>query len=178
MSRLGKQTIEIPNGTEVSIEHEMVVVKGPKGENARQFLSEVSVSLENGGVRLTPTTTTEFSKALLGTYTSHIKNMIYGVNSGFCKKLVVEGVGYKVQVNDRILTLTVGFSHPVDVKIPEGIEVSVEKNIVTVNGINKESVGAFAAAVRSVKKPEPYKGKGIRYDNEIIRRKQGKKAVT
>jgi len=118
-----------------------------------------------------------FTKALWGTYASHIKNMIKGVNDGFEKKLILEGVGYKSQVSGNKLVLALGFSHPVEVEIPAGLTIKAEKNILTTSGIDKELVGAFSAKVRALKKPEPYKGKGFRYSDEVIRRKQGKKSV-
>ena len=118
-----------------------------------------------------------FSRSLLGTYASHIKNMIVGVTTGYEKKLILEGVGFKSAVSGKSLDLALGFSHPVKVEIPEGLAVTADKNLITISGIDKEKVGQFSAYVRSLKKPEPYKGKGFRYDNEVIRRKQGKKSA-
>ena len=117
------------------------------------------------------------TKALWGTYASHIKNMVQGVNDGFEKKLVLDGVGFKSQVNGNKLVLALGFSHPVEVDIPEGLNVEAVKNLLTITGIDKELVGSFSAKVRALKKPEPYKGKGFHYHDEIVRRKQGKKSV-
>jgi len=114
---------------------------------------------------------------LLGTYASHLKNMIEGVNKGFTKKLVVEGIGFKSDVKNGKLEMALGFSHPVSVEIPKDLKVTADKNVITVTGVSNESVGGFASKVRSLKKPEPYKGKGIRYEGEVIRRKQGKKAA-
>ena len=119
----------------------------------------------------------KFSKSLWGTYASHIKNMIIGVQTPYQKKLILEGVGFKSEVKGKELNFSLGFSHPVIVSIPEGITATAEKNNITITGIDKELVGSFTAAVRALKKPEPYKGKGMRYENEVIRRKQGKKTV-
>lgn len=177
MSRIGKQLIKIGEKTEVSKTGRIFRVKGPLGELSREFDRHITISIENGIVSLTPTNNDPFTRALWGTYASHIKNMIHGVHTPFEKKLLVEGVGYKVALTGDTLTLNVGFSHPVFIKVPSDLKVSVEKNAISISGISKESVGAFAAIVRSKKKPEPYKGKGIRYDGEIIRRKQGKKSA-
>jgi len=178
MSRIGKQQIEIPTKTEVKVSDNEVHVKGPLGELSRVFRpADVSVSVSENAVLVKPKRETKISRSLWGTYASHIKNMISGVNEPFVKKLIVEGVGYRVEVSGSNLVLSVGYSHPVSVKIPEGVSVAVEKNVITVSGPNKEVVGEFAANVRSKKKPEPYKGKGIRYDDEVVRRKQGKRAV-
>ena len=129
------------------------------------------------GVQVSPKSDSLEARATLGTYASHVRNMIEGVNKGFAKKLLVEGVGYKWDVQGKNLNLALGFSHPVKVAIPEGLTVAVEKGALNISGFNKELVGQFAADVRALKKPEPYKGKGIRYEGEIIRRKQGKKAA-
>lgn len=177
MSRIGKQPIVIPEKTEVEIKDGIVRVKGPLGELNRKVLNDVSIDVKDGNVFLSPKKTTRFANALWGTYASHISNMIDGVNTHFEKKLVVEGIGYKVETTEKEITLNVGFSHPIKFTIPDGIEVTVEKNVITIKGINKEEVGEFTAKIRAVKKPEPYKGKGIRYENEIVRRKQGKKVV-
>jgi large subunit ribosomal protein L6 len=129
------------------------------------------------GVQVSPKSDTLESRAALGTTASHIRNMIAGVNAGFSKKLLIEGVGYKWDVQGKTLNLALGFSHPVKMAIPEGLTVTADKAALTVSGFDKELVGQFAADVRAQKKPEPYKGKGIRYDGEVIRRKQGKKAA-
>ncbi len=124
-----------------------------------------------------PKGNTRLARALWGTYASHIRNMVSGVNTPFVKKLQIEGIGFKAELNGKNLKLALGFSHPVIVAIPEGVAAVVEKNIVTISGADKESVGQFAASVRALKKPEPYKGKGIRYEGEVVRQKQGKKAA-
>lgn len=181
MSRIGKQPVTIPEKTEVSVSDTSVSVKGPLGTLSRQLHKAISVAVEEGKVIVTPTNTTKQSQALWGTYTSHIKNMVMGVNQAFEKKLIVEGIGYRVNLSDspsgKSLELIVGYSHPVVLEVPEGTTVTVEKNIITVLGSDKEKVGQFAAEIRATKKPEPYKGKGIRYEGEVVRRKQGKKTV-
>jgi large subunit ribosomal protein L6 len=178
MSRLGKQAIVIPSGTSVTLgERGLLSVKGPLGELSRKLRPEVRVEIEGESVRVAKQEESKFANALWGTYASHITNMVRGVNTPFEKKLVVEGVGFRVERAENQLTLHLGFSHPVAVAIPEGLTVSVEKNAITITGIDTEAVGQFAAKVRAIKKPEPYKGKGIRYGNEVVRRKQGKKAA-
>lgn len=176
MSRIGKQIIIIPEGTTVTLEKGHFAVKGPKGELSRSFKNDVEISINGSEITLQPSNNSNFAFALWGTYASHIKNMVDGVNTPYEKKLIVEGVGFRVALNGNTLTLNLGFSHEVNVVVPEDISVTVEKNTITISGINKESVGQFAAKVRAFKKPEPYKGKGIRYDGEFIRRKQGKKS--
>ena len=179
MSRVGKQLLTIPKKTEVQISDGEIFVKGPLAELTRSFRpADVSIVVENNTVVLAPKRDTKAAKSLWGTYASHIKSMISGVNQAFEKKLVLEGVGYRVEVAGKELVLSVGFSHPVRIAIPDGITVAVEKNEITITGSNKEQVGEFTAVVRSKKKPEPYKGKGIRYRDEVVRRKQGKRAVT
>ncbi|NQV92910.1 50S ribosomal protein L6 [Candidatus Kaiserbacteria bacterium] len=177
MSRIGKLAVIIPAKTEVTVLDNTISVKGPLGVLARPLHKAVAVSIENNEVVVTPVGKTPLSKALWGTYASHIKNMVQGVNQAFEKKLIVEGIGYRVNLSGKSLELIVGFSHPVIFAIPEGLTVNVEKNTISVSGPDKEKVGQFTAEVRAVKKPEPYKGKGIRYENEIVRRKQGKKTA-
>lgn len=177
MSRIGKQIIQIPQGTEVTLSNGILRVKGPKGELTKEFKNDIVVTIENNAVTFLPKDSTPFSRALWGTYASHVKNMIKGVNEAFVKKLILEGVGFKSESDGKILKLALGFSHPVLVPITEGLTVTAEKNIITVTGIDKEVVGQFTADVRAMKKPEPYKGKGFRYDGEVIRRKQGKKSA-
>ena len=179
MSRIGKQSIVVPKGVEVSFDPKdgTFGVKGVHGSLSRKFRPEIEVSIKEDSVTFSPKGKDVFSRALWGTYASHASNMIEGVSNRFEKKLVVEGVGYKVEVVGEVLTLKVGYSHQVDIKIPKELEVIVEKNVITVKGADKELLGGFCAKVRSVKKPEPYKGKGIRYENEVVRRKQGKRAA-
>ncbi|MCD8494526.1 MAG: 50S ribosomal protein L6 [Candidatus Pacebacteria bacterium] len=178
MSRLAKKPIIIPEKTTVTFENRVMTVAGPKGTLTKEFSRPIiDIQIAEGEIILTPTDQEQFTLALWGTYASHIINMIEGVNNGFEKKLILEGVGYKIAVVGSQLEMALGFSHPVHMPIPEGIEVTVEKNTTTIKGIDKELVGAFAADVRAQKKPEPYKGKGMRYFDEIIRRKQGKKSA-
>lgn len=177
MSRIGKKGIELKDGVEAKIESGTFSVKGPKGSLSRDFRSDVSINIDGKNISLSIPKVNKQTRALWGTYASHIKNMAQGVTTGFEKKLILEGVGFKSQVSGKTLSLALGFSHPVDVEIPEGLEVKAEKNLITIAGIDKEMVGAFAAKVRALKKPEPYKGKGFRYEDEVIRRKQGKKTV-
>jgi len=177
MSRIGKQTIEIPEKTTVTNDNGSITVVGPKGTLSRMFRSDIAISVSGNEITLTPKKETKQTRALWGTYGSHIQNMIDGVNKGYEKKLVLEGVGFRVEVAGKDLKMALGFSHPVVVAIPEGLTVTAEKNLVTITGIDKELVGQFAAKVRALKKPEPYKGKGFRYEDEVIRRKEGKRAV-
>ncbi len=177
MSRVGKQTIEIPAGTEVTLNGTELTVKSSKGELKRTFRDEVSINIEDGKITFEPKKDTPFSKAMWGTVASHVSNMVHGLNEGFEKKLIVEGIGYKADVAGKTLKMALGFSHPVEMEIPEGLEVISEKNVITIKGADKEKVGLFASQIRLKKKPEPYKGKGIRYSDETIIRKEGKKAA-
>jgi len=177
MSRVGKKQIIVPEKTTVAVAGEHVTVKGPLGELKRTFRPEISIEVKDGVVTLAPLRNSLDILALWGTYSSHIQNMITGVNKAFEKKLVVEGIGYKSDVKGKDLHLALGFSHPVKVEIPADLKVTAEKNVISISGLNSEKVGQFASSVRALKKPEPYKGKGIRYDTEVIRRKQGKKSV-
>jgi len=178
MTRLGKKPIELPAQTECTVLPDgMVTVKGPKGTLSRTFKPDVSIVLEGNILTLKPARPSRFAQVLWGTYASHIRNMVQGVHTPYEKKLIIEGVGFKWEVSGKTLKIAAGFSHPVILDIPEGVTVTVEKSELTVSGIDKEAVGSFAANIRAVKKPEPYKGKGIRYHDEIIRRKQGKKSA-
>jgi large subunit ribosomal protein L6 len=178
MSRIGEKPILIPTGVEIKKDRNTVSVKGPLGELKREFLSDIGIEIGKDKVVLTKKKSSPFLNALWGTYASHIRNMIKGVTEGFKKQLVIEGVGYKADLSGNDLVLSLGFSHPLKISAPEGLKISVEKNSIIVSGIDKESVGQMAAKIRSFKKPEPYKGKGIRYENEVVRRKVGKKAAT
>lgn len=177
MSRLGKQPIEIPQGVEITLEGGVLMVKGPKGTLSRKMTSDVTVALADNTITLTPKKGSDKAKALWGTYAAHIHNMITGVTLEFKKELEIEGVGYRAEAQNNKIVLNVGFSHPVEMIAPEGVSVAVEKSLITISGADKDVVGQFAANVRAVKKPEPYKGKGIHYVGEYIIRKQGKKAV-
>lgn len=177
MSRIGKRAITIPAGTDVSVVDNEIVVKGKGGTLKRALHPLIAIKVENGTAVVAPKTENRIARALWGTYAAHVKNMVSGVNTPFVKKLQIEGIGYKAELQGKNLKLMLGFSHPVMVAVPEGVTALVEKNIVTVSGADKDLVGQFAASVRSLKKPEPYKGKGIRYEGEVVREKQGKKAA-
>jgi len=177
MSRIGKKPITIPSSVTVSVTDEQLVVKGPKGELKKDIHPAVSIAINDGEAVVSPTSETKLSQSLWGTFASHVANMVQGVTEGFQKQLIIEGVGYKAEVQGKNLILQLGFSHPVELTVPEGIEVAVEKNTLTVSGINKEAIGQFSADIREHRKPEPYKGKGIRYSDEVIRRKEGKKSA-
>ncbi|OHB09707.1 MAG: 50S ribosomal protein L6 [Candidatus Zambryskibacteria bacterium RIFCSPLOWO2_12_FULL_45_14] len=177
MSRIGKKVIILPEKTELKVSGDLVSVKGPLGELSRTLHPVIEVKINGREVTVNPKKITLESRALWGAYASHITNMILGVNKLFEKKLILEGIGFKSEVKGSKIVLALGFSHPVEVPIPEGLKVTAEKNIITISGRDKELVGQFTARLRSLKKPEPYKGKGMRYDTEIIRRKQGKKSV-
>ncbi len=177
MSRIGKQSIEIPAKTEVTVKDGLVTIKGAQGTISRSFKSSIIIEVKDNHINLVPKKSDLETNALWGTYASHIFNMVEGANKLFTKKLIVEGIGYKADVQTTNLVLTIGFSHPIILAIPEGLKVTVEKGVITISGVDKEVVGQFAAEIRSYKKPEPYKGKGIRYEKEVVRRKQGKKSV-
>jgi large subunit ribosomal protein L6 len=177
MSRVGKQILQIPAGTEVTITEGLVTVKGKKGEIKRSFRTVVEIKKEGDTITLSPHKKDAATRALWGTYASHIQNMLKGVSEGFVQKLILEGIGYKADVAGTNLNMALGFSHPVVEPIPEGVTVVSEKGVLTISGFNKETVSQFAAKVRSLKKPEPYKGKGFRYEGEVIKRKQGKKSA-
>ena len=177
MSRIGKKVITLPPNTSLMIGDNTMSVKGPLGELTRELHPVIEVKIDGNTVTLVPKKMTLESKALWGTYASHLINMVSGVNTPFTKKLILEGIGYKSEVKGDKIVFALGFSHPVEVVIPSTLKVTAEKNNITISGSNKEEVGAFAAKIRALKKPEPYKGKGMRYDTEVIRRKQGKKSV-
>lgn len=177
MSRIGKQIITIPTKVEVTQAGDTLTVKGPLGTLSRSFLPDVKITVENNTVTFLPLRDTKFANSLWGTYAAHVKNMVAGVEKPFQKKLILDGIGFKAEVSGKNLVLSLGFSHKVTVPIPEGLTVAVEKTATTISGSDKEAVGGFASKIRSLKKPEPYKGKGFRYDTEVIRRKEGKKAA-
>jgi large subunit ribosomal protein L6 len=179
MSRIGKKPIEIPQGINVEISEKEIKVSGPKGELKQAMHPEIKIEKKDNIVFVLPFRK-EFSKkgrGLWGLYRVLLANMIEGVSKGFEKKLEIEGVGFKANLEGEDLVLNLGFSNPVRIKKVEGINFSVEKNTITVSGINKEKVGQISAEIREKKKAEPYKGKGIKYQGEKIRRKEGKKVV-
>jgi len=178
MSRIGKKPILIPENVEVKIDDDIVTVKGPKGELLQEIRPEIKVEIKEGKIFIHPQKETKKTGAFWGLTRTLIFNLIKGVTEGYEKKLEIEGLGYRVSLEGADLILQVGFTHPVKIKAPPEIKFSVEKNIITVSGINKELVGQIAAKIRKVRPPEPYKGKGIRYFGEVIRRKAGKRAVT
>ncbi len=175
MTRIGKQKVIVPNGVSVTINGQEVNVKGPKGELRNIFHRRILFNIVGNEVSVDVKKREEKkSRELWGLSRVLLRNMVEGVVNGYAKKLEINGVGYRAVVSGKKLVLTVGFSHPVEVVMPEGIEVKVEKNIITISGIDKQKVGQIAAQIRDIKKPEPYKGKGIRYIDEIVRRKAGK----
>jgi len=178
MSRIGKQPISIPKGVQASVEGNTVTVSGPKGVLRRMVNPEIRAEVRDGMLCALPAFHTKRTPALWGLERMLLANMVKGVTEGYEKKLEPEGVGYRVQAEgDRKLVMTLGFSHPVSVQSPEGIAFKVEKNTIIVSGIDKQLVGQVAAIIRAKKPPEPYKGKGIHYLGEVIRRKVGKKAT-
>ncbi|MEK7582147.1 MAG: 50S ribosomal protein L6 [Patescibacteria group bacterium] len=177
MSRIGKQIIQIPDKTEIKKDGFIISVKGPKGEIKRHFRDDIEITIGKKEITLNPKRNDIASRAMWGTYASHLKNMITGTHTPYEKKLILEGIGFKSEVAGDKINLALGFSHPVLVPIPEGLTVKAEKNNITITGIDKDAVGQFANVLRSLKKPEPYKGKGFRYVGEVIRRKQGKKSA-
>ena len=177
MSRIGKQPIDLPEKVTAQIADQQIKIKGPKGELVLEFLPEINISQKENQILLKPVKRTKNSQALWGLYRALIFNMVLGVSQGFEKKLEIEGVGFRAEAQGNKLILNIGLSHPVEIIAPANIEFKVEKNVISVSGIDKQVVGQTAAKIRAQKKPEPYKGKGIRYQGEIIRRKAGKKAV-
>ena len=175
MSRIGRMPIAVPAGVTVEIaENNHVTVKGPKGTLSRELASEMEIKLEGETIIVTRPNDLKRMKALHGLTRTLLNNMVVGVTDGYQKVLEVNGVGYKVSKSGNVLTLSLGYSHPVEMNDPEGIESVVEGNKITVKGIDKEKVGQYAAEIRDKRRPEPYKGKGIKYADEVIRRKVGK----
>jgi len=177
MSRIGQKTIEIPKGTTVELSGNEIVVKGAKGELTMNVHSAVKVTVGDNGVQVDKAHNASIAKAMWGTTSRLIQNMITGVSKGFEKKLELEGVGYRMALKGKQVDLALGFSHPVLVDIPEGIEVVIDGQKMTISGIDKQKVGQFAANIRALKPVEPYKGKGFKYEGEYVQRKEGKKAA-
>ncbi|MCD6356410.1 MAG: 50S ribosomal protein L6 [Anaerolineaceae bacterium] len=179
MSRIGKLPVEIPPGIDVELKGSHVLVKGPKGTLERSFSPLINIKREAEQIIVTRDSDEKYICALHGTTRAVIQNMVTGVNTGYSKILEIQGVGYKAELKDKDLVINVGFSHSVDVKAPDGIEfiVTGKNRIITIKGVNKEVVGQIAADIRKIRPPEPYKGKGIRYKGERVRRKAGKTAA-
>lgn len=178
MSRLARKPIILPAGATVAVQEDAVMVKGPKGELRVPMLSGIAVAVAENNVTVTRTGEDRQSQANLGTMWSLVKNAAQGATDGFEKVLEVQGVGYRATMEGQNLLLNLGFSHPVKFIPPAGVTIVVEKNLIKLSGSNKEAVGQAAALIRKYRKPEPYKGKGIRYQGEVVRMKAGKKAAT
>lgn len=177
MSRIGKKPIAIPGGIEIKIGEKEIVIKGPKGELKQEIHPRVKVVKDDEEIRVSVDNLKDkLGRSLWGLFRSLIQNTVIGVTKGFEKKLEIRGVGYKVAIQGNKLVLNVGYSHPIEYELPAGINAQVEKNMITISGADKQVVGEVAAQIRSVRKPEPYKGKGIKYFDEVIRRKAGKQA--
>ncbi len=178
MSRIGNKAISIPAGVTVTVaEGNLVTVKGPKGELTAQFNSELEINVEATQAEVKRPNDTKLMKTFHGTTRALLNNMVVGVSEGFKKQLDIIGVGYRAQLQGNTLVVSAGYSHPVEMPIPEGLKVELPKNtVIIISGIDKQAVGQFAAEIREIRKPEPYKGKGIKYSDEHIRRKEGKTA--
>ena len=174
MSRIGKLPIDVPSGVTITIDSNVLTVKGPKGELTVPHLSDVTVALEDGQAKVTRKDDGRIAKAQHGLQRALLNNAVVGVTSGFEKKLEVNGVGFRVGGGGQAIEMSLGFSHPVKYEAPSGVSLAVEKMNITVSGIDKQAVGQVAAEIRSLKKPEPYKGKGIKYADEVVLRKAGK----
>lgn len=177
MSRIGKRALSIPENVNVNVENNVVTVKGPKGELSLELVKNITVKVEENTVIVEPSKNDKFTHAMHGTTNANIRNMIIGVTDGYKKALEIVGVGYKFNVQGNKLTINAGYSHPVIMEVPSGITVKQVNNTeIELEGIDKIKIGEFAANIRKVRAPEPYKGKGIKYKGEQIRRKEGKKA--
>ncbi|SRR6266496_465664 len=174
MSRIGKLPIPVPSGVTITVDAENVTVTGPKGTLSQSLLPHVTVNIADNVLTVTRASEEKISKSQHGLMRALINNMVAGVTKGFEKKLEINGVGFRVSGGGQAITMNLGFSHPVDYKAMDGVTLAVEKNIITVSGIDKQKVGQAAAEIRALKKPEPYKGKGIKYVDEVIARKAGK----
>jgi large subunit ribosomal protein L6 len=178
MSRIGKLPIKLPPGTQARIENNFIYVKGPKGELKEKLHNIVNVVIENEEIIVKiKNLKNKKERAFWGLYRSLINNMVIGINQGFEKKLQINGIGYKVNLVGRVLVLNLGFSHPVNFKLPDGIDAEIEGNVVTIKGSDRQLVGEVSAQIRKIRKPEPYKGKGIKYLDEVLIKKEGKTAA-
>ncbi len=176
MSRVGKEPVAIPSGIDVSVDGTVIVAKKGNLEKRLETHGRVNVAIEDKEVKLTRVDDTKQSSAFWGTYRALLNNIFIGLDKGFSKSLEINGVGYRAAVSGKKLELQLGFSHPINYDIPEGIDIKVEKNIITVSGTDKQKVGQVSAEIRSFRPPEPYKGKGVKYTDEVIIRKAGKAA--
>ncbi|MCF8011760.1 MAG: 50S ribosomal protein L6 [Clostridiales bacterium] len=175
MSRIGRRPIAIPDGVNIQLDNNYIKVKGPKGELERQLHEDIIINVEDAQITVQRPTEDKKHKALHGLTRSLVNNMVQGVTQGFQKNLELAGVGYRAQMQGNKLVLNIGYSHPIEIIPPEGLEIEVPaNNKISVKGIDKENVGAIAAKIRALREPEPYKGKGIKYEGEHIRRKEGK----
>jgi len=177
MSRIGKKPIPIPNGVELKLNEGLLTVKGPKGQLTRQMHPKIALSLEKDEIRLSVNDEARESKAVHGLSRMLVANMVTGVDKGFEKTLEIVGVGYRAELQGRTAILNVGYSQPVHFDLPDGVEAKIEKTKIILSSIDKELLGLTAAKIRAIRKPEPYKGKGIKYADEVIRRKAGKTGV-
>jgi large subunit ribosomal protein L6 len=178
MSRVGRLPVKLPAGVEVKIDEHLVEVKGPKGRLTREIHPEIQIAQEDNILYITRPSDEKQHRALHGLTRSLVQNMVDGVEKGFSKSLNLVGVGYRAALQGKKLVLNVGYSHQVEIEPDEGLEIEVpETNKIIVKGIDKEKVGALAAQIRSIRSPEPYKGKGIKYENEVVRRKAGKAGI-
>ena len=178
MSRLAKKPIMIPEKVEVKQDGDNLTITGPLGTLSRNFKRDIKITVVDGSIQVETTRNSLDVRALVGTYASLIKNMIKCVTEGFTKKLIIEGTGYRAKLSGNSIILSLGYSHDVPMEVPEGIKAEVKDETLTLTGTDNELVGQFAANIRAKRPPEPYKGKGVRYSDEVIERKQGKKAVT
>lgn len=178
MSRVGKQPVKIPAGVKVSVNDKSFVVEGPKGKLEQDYKPLISIAVEGDEAVVTRKDDTKPARSFHGLYRNLLNNMVTGVSTGFARTLVINGVGYRAELRGNILALNLGFSNPVEYMIPQGVTIEVEgQNKVTVKGIDKVLVGQVASEIRSIRPPEPYKGKGVRYENEHVRRKVGKSGI-
>lgn len=177
MSRIGKNPVAIPSGVNVAVAGQIVTIQGKLGKQSLELPGDVAAAVEGGKVVLTPRSMSKRARAMWGTSRALIRNGVEGVSAGFTRNLEINGVGYRAQVEGKNLNLQLGFSHDIKYPIPEGITIKVgeKQTTIAITGANRQQVGQVAAEIRGLRKPEPYKGKGIKYDNETIRRKEGKK---
>lgn len=175
MSRVGKKPVTIPSGVSAELKDQILKIKGPKGELTLELHPKVAIAIAENEITVSvQNTEVKAQKALWGLFRALINNMVAGVTTGFSKVLEINGVGYKAALTGTKLVLNLGYSHPIEMEVPKGLEAKVEKNTITITGTDRQLVGQFAAEIRSKREPEPYKGKGIKYSDETIRRKAGK----